>query len=337
MADKKIFEQAFLGKLELKNRLIRSATGLNLADRQGHLQAKLYETYAQLAKGGVGAIITGFTSVAEDDQSFGGMARLSNDELILEHQKLVNLCHQENCPLIAQIALGEYACGLEPNHLNSSDIKQVVNLFVQAAVRAEKSGYDGVQIHAAHGFFLSRFISPLHNQRTDTYGKSPEKRSTIILDIIEGIRQKTSSLHLSLKINSQDYFRGGLTPEESLIISKRCAQAGIDSIEVSSNYTSRQGIQAGVNEAYFKDYALTLASQVDIPIILVGGHRSLSHMEKILREGQIAFLSLSRPLIREPDLPWRWEQGNTKPSKCISCNNCYSTPGHQCIFNLKKM
>ena len=120
------------------------------------------------------------------------------------------------------------------------------------------------------------------------------------------------------------------------MICKSCAQHGIGSIEVSGNGTSVPGIKAGVNEAYFKDFALILANQVDTPIILVGGHRSIGHMERVLNEGRIVALSLSRPLIREPDLPRRWQEGDTAFAQCVSCNMCYRTPGHRCVLRLRE-
>lgn len=304
---KQLFEPVKLGNLNLKNRLIRSATWEGLADVSGHMPEKLYKSYGELAKGGVGAIITGFTSVADDDHYFGGMARLSNDSLISEHKRLTELCQAENCPVIAQIALGEYAGGIEPDEMRVEDIRKVIDLFVEAAIRAEKAKYDGVQIHAAHGFFLSRFISPAYNHRTDAYGGSPENRGRIIVDIMKGIRTKAPSLHITMKINSSDYMFGGLMPDESLTICKMCADEGIDSIEVSGNGTSVAGIKPGVNEAYFKEFAFELAEITDVPIILVGGHRSITHMETVLNEGGVDLLSLSRPLIREPDLPNRWK------------------------------
>ena len=332
--EKKLFDRARLGRIELKNRLIRSATWEGLADAGGHLPETLYHTYEELAKGGVGAIITGFTSAADDDRCFGGMARLSNDGLIPEHQRLTEICHAENCPVIVQIALGEYAGGVEPDCMSAEDIRRVLSLFADAAVRAEKAGYDGVQIHAAHGFFLSRFISPAFNHRNDEYGGSPERRSRILTEIIRGIRKKAPRLHISMKNNSSDFMGGGLTPDESMTICRLCAGAGIDSIEVSGNGTSVPGVRAGKNEAYFAEFALALAEIAGVSVILVGGHRSVENMETVLNAGGIDFLSLSRPLIREPDLPNRWMRGGNAPSGCVSCNMCYRTPGHTCIFLL---
>ena len=330
--EKKLFDRVKLGNIEIKNRLIRSATWEGLADVNGHLPETLYHTYEELAKGGVGAIITGFTSVADDDRYFGGMPRLSNDGLISEHQRLTSICHAENCPVIVQLALGEYDGGVEPDNMSVDDIRQVISMFVNAAIRADKAGYDGVQIHTAHGFFLSRFISPTFNHRNDEFGGNPEKRGRIITEIIHGVQENAPSLHITMKINSSDFMRGGLTPEESIRICRLCADAGINSVEVSGNGTSVSGIKAGINEAYFAQFALALAEIVSIPIILVGGHRSVENMEKVLNAGKIEFLSLSRPLIREPDLPNRWLRGEKAPSSCVSCNMCYRTPGHLCIF-----
>ena len=125
---------------------------------------------------------------------------------------------------------------------------------------------------------------------------------------------------------------GGLTPEECFFTCRHCANEGIGSIEISGNGTSVPGIVPGVNEAYFKSFALAFADEVDVPFILVGGHRSIENMENVLNEGKIGFLSLSRPLIREPDLPNRWQSGDLTPAKCVSCNRCYNTPGHRCCF-----
>ena len=332
---KRIFESASLGKLTLENRLIRSATWEGLADAAGHMPGELYQVYEGLAKGGVGAIISGFTSVADDDHYFGGMARLSNDGLIEGHKRLTDICHAKNRRVLVQLALGEYHRNIDIDEMSEADVAAVIRLFVDAARRAEKANYDGVQIHAAHNFFLSRFISPAYNHRSDAYGGSAAGRGKIILDILRAVKDAAPGLHVTMKINCSDFMPGGLTPMESLDICRLCTEAGMDSIEVSGNGTSVAGIKAGVNEAYFKDFALALADMVSIPIILVGGHRSLESMESVLNEGKIEFLSLSRPLVREPDLPSRWQRGDTAPSKCVSCNMCYQTPGHKCVFRLK--
>lgn len=148
------------------------------------------------------------------------------------------------------------------------------------------------------------------------------------------MRSKTSNdFCITVKINISDEYRGGLTRQDFMVSSQLLAEAGIDAIEVSANGTSRGGIRAGVNEAYFLDAAKLLAERVNVPIVLVGGLRSIGKINEILNETNIAYISLSRPLIREPNLINRWQQGDTTPSKCVSCNLCYRTLGHRCVFN----
>ncbi|MBR0262001.1 MAG: NADH:flavin oxidoreductase [Selenomonadaceae bacterium] len=332
---KNIFDAVELKNLRLKNRLVRSATWEALAAQDGQIFDDTYEIYRELAKGGVGAIITGFTSVAADDFYFGGMMRLSDDKLIPQYKKLVEIIHAENCAAISQLALGAYYKNfveVGENEMTSEDVHEVIKKFVDAAIRAEICGFDGVQIHAAHFFFLSRFISPKINRRSDEFGGSTEARAKILLDILRGIKTLTN-LHVTIKINSNDFVYGGLEEEESLKICKLLVDAGIDSIEVSGNGTSVRGIKAGVNEGYFADFATRLAEEVNVPIILVGGLRSRQTMERILNRTKIELLSLSRPLVREPDLPKKFFSGSSDVSKCVSCNACYSTPAHRCFFS----
>ncbi len=332
---KQIFETARLGNLTLKNRLIRSATWEGIALPNGGITDEAYRIYAELAQGGIGAVITGFTSVADNDRYFNGMMRLSNDALIGQYQKLTSLIHASEIPVIAQLALGRYYRedqGIEPNGMTQGEIQDIVSLFGQAAQRAAAAGFDGVQIHAAHFFFLSRFISPAVNHRTDAYGGSTANRSRILLEILQTIRKAAPNIHVTIKLNSNDFMPGGLTEEESLIIGKTLATAGIDSIEVSGNGTSVGGIQAGINEGYFAPFASALAEAVEVPVIAVGGWRSRQCMENVLKDTDIAFLSLSRPLIREPDLPNRMKGNPATFSQCVSCNACYATPSHRCIW-----
>lgn len=254
---KKIYEPVKMNHIELKNRLIRSATWEGIANPDGSVTSEAYEIYQELAKGGIGAIITGFTSVALHDYYFGGMMRLCDDALIPQYKKLTDIIHAEGIPVITQLALGAYYrevkgryIQVEPDDMTSDEIQYVIRQFIDAAIRADKAGFDGVQIHAAHFFFLSRFISPAVNHRTDVYGGSTENRARILLDIMNGIREAAPSLHITIKINSSDFTYGGLEEPECLAICRLLDQAGIDSIEVSGNGTSVGGIRAHVNEPY---------------------------------------------------------------------------------------
>ncbi len=331
---KKVLEETRLGNLTLKNRMIRSATWEGIALPDGGVTETAYEIYEKLAKGGVGAIITGFTSVALNDRYFGGMMRLCDDTLIPQYRKLTDLIHAEGVPVISQLALGAfYRAGrqVEPDDMTVDEIRLVIRQFIDAAVRAEKAGFDGVQIHAAHFFFLSRFVSPAVNHRTDAYGGSTENRARILMEILQGIRESTS-LHITIKINSNDFTHGGLTEAGCIAICKLLDAAGIDSIEVSGNGTSVGGIRAHRNEGYFVPAAAAAAEAVSCPVFAVGGFRALDTMEAVLNETKLEALSLSRPLLREPDWPMKLQKDAEAISKCVSCNACYASAAHKCVF-----
>ena len=337
---RQIFEAVQLNHLTTKNRLIRSATWEGLAGFDGSISDEAYDIYGEIARGGIGAVIIGFTDVSDDDHYIHGAMRLSRDDLIPKYKKLVDIIHAEGCPVISQLAMGAYYRKLpngivkqvEPDNMTHDEIKHVIDMFINAAIRAEKAGCDGVQIHAAHFFFLSRFISPRVNRRDDIYGGDMMRRSRILTEILSGIKSECPGLHVSVKINSSDFTLGGLEEDESLEICKLLAENGIDSIEVSGNGTSVEGIRPHINEAYFLDFAANLAENVNVPVILVGGLRSVQTMQEILDKTKIELLSLSRPLLREPDLPEKFRSGESSESKCISCNACYGSHAHRCVF-----
>lgn len=336
---KKLFKPIQIGNLKLRNRLVRSATWEGIAEEDGSISEDTYEIYSELAKGGVGGIITGFTGVMAEDHYFDGMMRLCDDSLIPQYKKLTDMIHAEDCPVITQLALGAYyrekagrLIQTEPDEMTEAEIRLVIQKFIDAAVRADKAGFDGVQIHAAHFFFLSRFISPAVNHRQDSFGGVTENRCRILLEIMNGIREEAPALNITAKINSDDFYPGGITPDECAEICRLLDKAGIDSIEISGNGTSVRGIKAHVNEGYFVPAAAAIAEEVSCPVIAVGGFRSLDTMEAVLEQTKISLLSLSRPLLCEPDLPLKMEMNEKTVSKCISCNRCYSSPSHKCVF-----
>ena len=316
-----IFDTVHMNHLTLKNRLIRSATWEGLAGFDGSISDEAYAIYDELAHGGVGAVIVGFTDVSQDDYYIHGAMRLSRDELVPQYRKLADIIHSGGCPAIIQLAMGAYYRKLpngltqqtEPDNMTLDEIHEVRDMFIRAAVRAKSAGFDGVQIHAAHFFFLSRFISPRVNHRDDDYGGNIFNRSRIVLEILKGIKENAPGLHVTVKVNCSDFTLGGLEEEESLEVCKLLAENGIDSIEVSGNGTSVQGVRAHVDEAYFLPFAAVLAEQVSVPVILVGGLRNIEVMHKILDTTKIELLSLSRPL-------------------CVSCNACYGSHAHKCVF-----
>ncbi|MCR5109517.1 MAG: recombinase family protein [Ruminococcus sp.] len=209
---KTIFDKTEINDLKLKNRLFRSATWEALADENGHFDEEIYRIYDELSAGGVGCIISGFISVSDNDRYFGGMARLSNDGLIAEHKRLTDIVHAYDVLIIVQLALGEYQ-NKEFSELTDSDIDTIREMFIKAADRAVLAGYNGVQIHAAHGFFLSRYISPAHNRRAN-----PEQ---LIIEIAKAIRANgrlSSQVQQKTSAGDDANFTPQIDPEAAEIV-----------------------------------------------------------------------------------------------------------------------
>ena len=328
---KSIFDKTAIAGHSLKNRIVRSATWESLADENGHLTESLFTLYKNLAEGGVGMIITGMVSVAESDRPLRGMPGLYGEQFITEHRRLTNMAHQHGALILPQLALGGESAS--PTTMSPDDIAAGKQALLNAAMIASRAGYDGVQLHAAHGWLLSRFLSPDHNRRTDEYGGDALNRGRMLSEVVQLIRGELGQGFLiTVKINSSDFTDGGLNEADSLSICQALSASGIDAIEVSGNDASRIEIDTPEDEGYFFNFAKTLADTVDTPVILVGGHRSLENMRRLLNDSRIELLSMSRPFLREPDLPKRWATGDTLPSKCSSCNSCYRIAGHQCKF-----
>ncbi len=334
-----VFETARVKDCVLKNRLIRSATWENTAEETGRIGEKTYRIYHELAQGGAGAVITGFTSVSLHDDYFEGMMRLCDDGLIPQYKKLTDIIHSGNCSAFCQLALGAFYreesgwyLQKEPDDMTEEEIRLVISLFADAAVRAQKAGFDGVQIHAADFYFLSRFISPAGNHRTDSFGGSTENRVRILIMIIRRIRLAAPGLLVLVKINCSDFMPEGLNEAEAMEICRMLDQEGIDAIEVSGNGSSVTGVQIHVNEGYFVPSASRIADIVSCPVIAVGGFRSFKVMEDVINSTSIGFISLSRPLICEPDLPEKMRHDPDAASRCVSCNRCFLEPCHRCYF-----
>lgn len=365
---KHLFDKTKISNMNIKNRILRGGTWEELADEKGHMTSELFKIYRELAQGGVGTIITGYTFVTKDEQPNPGMMGIYDDSFIEEYKELTDIVHSYKANIIMQIVYGGSQTNMNPpskliwgpsavkneiskvvpSEMTKEDIKILVKAYGDAALRVVKAGFDGVEIHAAHGYLLSQFLCPHYNKRTDEYGGCIENRGRIIFEVYEEIRRKVGdNFPIFVKINSEDFIKDGLTSVESIIISKRLSKLGIDAIEISGGNESNQSVldnnlgpvRNKVNigkdrESYFKEHAARLAEEVDVPVILVGGNRQIDVMEDILNSTKIKYFSLARPLISEPNLINKWARGDTKKPKCISCNQCFKTTGKRCIFNI---
>jgi 2,4-dienoyl-CoA reductase-like NADH-dependent reductase (Old Yellow Enzyme family) len=211
------------------------------------------------------------------------------------------------------------------------DIAALVEAFAAAARRAKTAGFDGVQIHSAHGYLLSQFLSPAFNRRRDDYGGDIRKRVRIHREILQAVRKAVGSDYpVLIKMNCEDFVADGLTLEDSVQAAQLLADDGLDALELSGGLLtggklspSRRGIKSEDQEAYFRRQARAFKKNLSIPLILVGGLRSLEVAEQVVAEGTADYISMSRPLIREPGLVNRWKNGDRRRAACLSDNLCF--------------
>lgn len=375
-----VFEESSIAGINLKNRIIRSATHEGLGF-EGRPIEELTDLYVKLAKGGVGAIVTGYVGIQHKGKTFVNMRMFDNDRYIQDYLKLNTELKQYGTPIILQIAHGggnsnKKITGQDvfapsrkvyPLHfsyakeLSELQIREIVEGFINAIVRAKRAGFDGVQLHAAHGYLLSEFLSPYMNTRKDAWGGRLENRFRIINEIMYGAREKVGNYPILVKYSAYDYDKKGLKVEDGIKIAEMFQKAGLDAIEVSCggyfDFYSIVRVEKIPTEAIFKlypgyntlpspikklgelilpkvnktygpikNYNVHAAEQikklVDIPVIVVGGIRNFADIEKIINEGKADYVSMSRPFIIETDIVNKFKMRKQTESKCIDCGYC---------------
>jgi 2,4-dienoyl-CoA reductase-like NADH-dependent reductase (Old Yellow Enzyme family) len=232
--------------------------------------------------------------------------------------------------------------------MSKEDIGRVVRAFGDAAARAKHSGFDAVEIHSAHGYLLSQFLSPLVNRRTDEYGGTLANRGRMTLEVLRSVRRAVGPDYpVLIKVNAEDFAEGGFSVEDMLELSAMLEKEGIDAVEMSGGTggeaSKYQPVRFGTikkeNEAYYHEAARRFKRSVRVPLILVGGVRSPDVAERLVAEGTADYVAMSRPLICEPDLVNRWKNGDTTKSACVSDNRCFkpimSGEGLRCLLDVK--
>jgi len=295
--------------------------------------------YEHLAKGGVGVIITGHIVAVRGGDAHANQTHIDNDEYIDAVRKIADTVHHHGagCKVVAQLShAGPNAivdpvtpfevpsprAGKNPHVLSAGEIEDLIAQFAASVNRAKKAGFDGVEIHGAHGYLLSAFLSPATNKRDDEYGGSPARRAAIIRKIVTAAREKVGPDYpILIKANCNDQGEDETAIASFLEMAREIEKTGVSALDVSGRNPCRTEVDSPEKEAYFLRYAERV--DVKVPIILTGGNRSIERMEAIIQKGNVQFLALARPLIREPDLPKRWLEGTgDATATCIFCNDC---------------
>jgi len=348
-----LFTPEKIGRLKIANRLVRSATAERMALADGTCGPQMERLYEDLARGGAGLIILGHACVREDGRNRPSMTGIYGDHHIPGLRKVVETIRQYGAKTVSQInhagrqttpavigktplapsAVANKATGLTPREMTVAEIEEMIHAYGQAARRAKAAGCDAVQIHSAHGYLISAFNSPYTNRRQDEWGGTAAKRMRFLTEVYQEVRRQVGNDYpVLVKLNVDDCLEGGITAEEVTGIAVRLERLGIDAIEISGGMAesrigmSRLGIDSREKEAYFLPWAKRLKEAITVPLLLVGGIRSREVAEEILNGGWADFISLSRPLIREPNLPRQWQSGRTQKADCISCGQCSRYP-----------
>jgi 2,4-dienoyl-CoA reductase-like NADH-dependent reductase (Old Yellow Enzyme family) len=331
----------------LKNRLAKSAMSEALALRNGEPSPELVRLYRAWAEGGIGLCITGNVMVDDGARGEPGNVVIEDERFLpalcewaqaateqgtqcwvqLNHpgkQAPKGLNKETVAPSAVPFKAQMQAMFATPRELLDAEIKGIIQRFATAAAVVKKAGFSGVQIHGAHGYLVSQFLSPHHNQRSDAWGGTPEKRRRFVLEVYRAMRAAVGpEFPIGIKLNSADFQRGGFSEEESLDTLRALEAEGIDLIEISGGTyeaPAMTGVKAKAaapkastraREAYFLEFAEKARAAVKTPLMLTGGFRSPEAMNQALQSGAIDVVGLARLLAVEPDAPQRLLAGQT--------------------------
>lgn len=353
-----IFKPLQINRLIIKNRFVRSATVDNLGENQVVTDAQL-NFYRELARGEVGLIISSGLFPSLDGWAAPGQLGIHTEAMIPSLKKITDTVHENDGKIVAQLMHAGWfgnpdLCGLQtvgPSEtvnpannlkvrgLSSDEVEEKVDEFVKAGVRAAEAGFDGVQIHAAHGWLVSAFLSPVTNRRNDNWGGSASNRSRFVIKITEGLRKAVGPDYpILIKLGIKEYHPEGKSTEEGINSAKLFINAGMDAIEVSEGVeeTPFNHIRPDRMDPYYVDECKKAREAISKPLILVGGMRNLSDIEKVVDEGIADAISMCRPFIMDQHIVKKFRQGSSKRSLCTSCNKCIPTMLERnlhCTFN----
>ncbi len=378
-----VFRPLTVGPLILPNRLIRSATYEGMADPEGIPRVDaLSRLYSALGRGGVGAIVTGFNTVSQEGRAMQtGQCGLDTDEKSKAWAQVLEATRKAapGVPILAQLAhagrqtrqemTGQPVVGASSRScsyfrervwtLNDTGIRRIIRSFVAAALRARDAGFDGVQIHGAHGYLIHQFLSPWTNRRKDPWGE----RDRLCLEVVEEVRKACGTgFSVWVKLSGQEERKPGIRTRDTVRTARRLQEAGVDLLEISYG-TMELALNIirgecpldevfrvnplfsalprplhplgkvlarpmfvwrlkGFTPLYNLPTAAAVKAAVDVPVAVVGGVRSLAQAVRCLRDQSLDAVGLCRPLIREPDLPNLWRRGQSTESSCTNCNLC---------------
>ena len=345
-----LFEPFKIRDLEIRNRFMRSATTSAYADDEGVLRDPIIELYERLSKGEIGLIVKGHLYVQDEGKAHDGMAGISHDKHIPQLREATNAVHKHGGHIVAQI---NHAGVVHQNNRSGpsvyaeddwvsrkftlGEIEKIVKAYGDAAERTMQAGFDGVQIHGAHGYLVSQFLSRLVNKREDRYGGNLEKRMRFVLEVFDEVRKRVGNEPVLIKINCDDFSPNGFTVSDCVEVCQKLEERGIDHVEISGGGRGRKTelrerakhLNPSYRELAFAGHMSKIREEVGFsPMALVYGFRNLETMEKAVNENLVDMISMSRPFIREPNLVRKLKSGQAQ-AECIRCDACRANFGKE--------
>lgn len=326
---KDIFDKCKFGDLTLNSRIVR--TGL-WESQQDDLDA-IYNRYEKIASSGVGLITSELYSIYLKDKFTEHSFKMSNPNFMIMARNVAEITHSYDVPILGQVEFIKFNRGIDldlaVNDLTVDDIRKIQSDMILAAQRLQVVGFDGIQLSIGNNFFLSKFINPYYNQRDDDYGGSVFNRMRLVLELVK-VMKDNLDLHISVKINTFDERKDGFDSKESLEACKLLEKVGVDSIQVTRPLSPLYFTKKLSGEGELIDYTTQLIDSVDVPVIVGGGFNDMLHMNELLNNTNIEFMSMYRPFVSQGDFLKDWKCNSEGKSRCLMCNNCYRTKTSTC-------
>lgn len=347
MIFRKLFSEGKVGALRTKNRLVMPPMVRNYADKDGLVTDRYVEHIKRIAEGGVGMMILEASYISPEGKGFVNELGIHSDAVIPGLKRLVAMAHAHGAVIgpqlyhagrqtsqlttgvqpVAPSAIKEPLSGVMPRELTVPEIERLVQQYAEAALRAKNAGMDFVEVHGAHGYLITQFLSPFSNQRTDDYGGSEEKRLKFALDVISAVRKLVGKDYpIIVRLSADEMVPGGLTVEKTAVIGKRLEEAGVDALHISvgnyGSYIQGQMIPPmSVPDGPLVHFAETVKRAVKIPVIAVGKIRDPKMAEKIISDNKADFVAIGRTLLADPEWPMKVQAGRTNEiNPCVACN-----------------
>lgn len=332
---KDLFDECQFAEFKLNSRIVRTGLWESEREKPGNFTPEIYDRYEDLAASGVGLIISELFSLYPRDVFSKYSNTVNYNQFVREARDLTDLVHVYGVPIFAQLGFVQYHKKAEQNvrveDISIDDIRKIQTDFIIAAKKFDYAGFDGIQIALGNYYFLTRFINPYFNKRTDKYGGSAFNRLRIVLEIIN-VLKKNTNLHINCRLNAFDIQKGGMTVEDTVEVAKILEEHGADSLQITRPRSPQYFSHENYNKSLLANACNKIIDNVDIPVIMGGGITTQRQINNVLNKTKVDFISMQRPFVADTSFLVDWQLEGDGEVKCRACNNCYWKKTSTCFI-----